>query len=100
MHYEGYQDVIEYWFGPLDSSSFADHARIKMWFMGGKKLDDEIKQKFGTLVEQAVSGGLAKWELKPTSLLALIIILDQFTRNVYRGVIKLLWVMIALVVYR
>jgi uncharacterized protein (DUF924 family) len=88
MHDEGYQDVIEYWFGPLDSSGFADSKRIKMWFMAGKKLDDEIKQKFGALVEQAVSGGLAKWELKPTSLLALIILLDQFTRNVYRGSAK------------
>jgi uncharacterized protein (DUF924 family) len=88
MHDEGYLEVIEYWFGPLDSSGFADRGKIKMWFMGGKKLDDEIKQKFGALVEQAVSGGLAQWELKPTSLLALIILLDQFTRNVYRGSAK------------
>lgn len=88
MHDESYLDVIEYWFGPLDSSGFADRGKIKMWFMGGKKLDDEIKQKFGALVEQAVSGGLAQWELKPISLLALIILLDQFPRNVYRGSAK------------
>jgi uncharacterized protein (DUF924 family) len=85
MRNEDYLEVIDYWFGPLDSSGFAGRGKIKMWFMGGKQLDDEIKQKFGPLVERAVSGDLGQWGLKPISLLALVILLDQFTRNIYRG---------------
>ena len=53
--------------------------------MGGQELDNHVRQEFGGLVAQTVSGDLAHWELKPQSLLALVILLDRFTRNIYRG---------------
>lgn len=56
-----------------------------MWFGGGAALDQEINARFGHLVREAVAGGLADWEPRPLDRLALVILLDQFTRNVFRG---------------
>lgn len=57
----------------------------KRWFTGGKDLDEEIRSKFGAQVALAQSGGLAEWEAEPQSRLALVILLDQFSRNIFRG---------------
>lgn len=58
---------------------------IKRWFSGGAKLDAEIAQRFGALTDEAVAGGLSHWEPHPLDRLALVIVLDQFTRNIHRG---------------
>ena len=73
-------DVLEFWFGdtPLQT-------RGKLWFMGGKALDREIEQRFGITVQAALDGQLDCWQQQPRNALALIVLLDQFTRNLYRG---------------
>jgi uncharacterized protein (DUF924 family) len=88
MDNEKYLAIINYWFGALDSNGFASQEQLKLWFMGGASADIEIKEKFGEEVELALAGGLTQWEQSPVSLLALVILLDQFTRNVYRGSAK------------
>jgi uncharacterized protein (DUF924 family) len=70
------QSVLDFWF----SDSVA-----KRWFTGGADLDEEIRSKFGAQVALAQSGGLAEWEAEPQSRLALVIVLDQFSRNIFRG---------------
>lgn len=70
------QSIFDFWF----SGSVA-----KRWFTGGADLDEEIRSKFGALVALAQSGGLAEWEGDPQSRLALVIVLDQFSRNIFRG---------------
>jgi len=57
----------------------------KRWFGGGAALDEEIRTRFGARVVQAISGGLQDWEQQPLHRLALVILLDQFTRNVFRA---------------
>lgn len=71
--------VLDFWFSENMS---------KRWFSGGPELDEEIRSKFGRLVELAQSGGLAEWETEPQSRLALVIVLDQFSRNIFRGKAK------------
>ena len=66
------QQVLHFWRGDL-------------WFKGGAEVDASIRAQFGPLVDQAMSGGLADWEATPLARLALILLLDQFSRNVYRG---------------
>lgn len=56
-----------------------------MWFLGGIEVDNEIRTRFQHLIDEALSGGLRDWENNARSCLAKIIILDQFTRNVFRG---------------
>ncbi len=57
----------------------------KRWFTGGPELDAQIRQTFGEQVTLALKGGLADWEAEPLSRLALVILLDQFPRNIHRG---------------
>jgi uncharacterized protein (DUF924 family) len=57
----------------------------KKWFSGGAAVDDEIRARFTPLLEAANSGLLESWEGHPRSALALIILLDQFSRTIHRG---------------
>lgn len=83
------QDILDYWFGDAantDVDGLKDY--FQRWFQGGEKLDKEIKAKFGKTVKQATGDSLADWENSTEGTLALIILLDQFTRNAYRGTDK------------
>ncbi|MGB1696987.1 MAG: DUF924 family protein [Thermoplasmatota archaeon] len=72
------QEVLRFWFGE------SDFASMQKWFMGGPAFDAEIKAKFGATIDAAVAGELDHWVDTPEGLTALVIVLDQFTRNVYR----------------
>jgi uncharacterized protein (DUF924 family) len=68
--------VIDFW--------FSEHARSH-WFKSTSRFDRQIAEQFKVLHRQATDGQLASWEDTPTGSLALILLLDQFTRNIYRG---------------
>ena len=55
------------------------------WYNGGEKFDNEITENFLKLYESAIAGELDSWMDDPKSCLALIILLDQFPRNMFRG---------------
>mmetsp|Transcript_27737 Transcript_27737/g.60620 ORF Transcript_27737/g.60620 Transcript_27737/m.60620 type:complete len:87 (-) Transcript_27737:2722-2982(-) len=62
---------------------------MKLWYQGGPEEDTLIKDNFGPLVDSALENKLGpEWEETPKAALAKIIILDQFTRNLYRGTPK------------
>jgi uncharacterized protein (DUF924 family) len=76
--------IVSFWLGAsLDSPAVAA-ARRDWWYQGGEVVDDEIRSRFGSLVEQACDGGLAEWQATANGSFALILLLDQFTRNLYR----------------
>jgi uncharacterized protein (DUF924 family) len=81
---EGFQDVLRFWFS---SRPTGDHAamvgQMEWWFRGGA--DSEIVERFPPLLNQAKRGDLDDWSRSPRSRLALIIVLDQFSRTVHRG---------------
>jgi uncharacterized protein (DUF924 family) len=70
--------VLDFWFGYAD----AVDAR---WFKGGEAFDREIAERFGATIAAALAGDLEGWAARPEGTLALIVVLDQFTRNVHRG---------------
>lgn len=75
-----YKEVLDFWFITLGSP--------KEWFMSGMKYDKIISDKFSHLWEKAKNGDLNNWiENNSQSCLALIIILDQFSRHIKRGTI-------------
>ena len=55
------------------------------WFRGGAALDQTIARDFGDGVRSALAGEFATWEQRPLERLALIVLLDQFTRNMFRA---------------
>ncbi|MCY4231851.1 MAG: DUF924 domain-containing protein [Alphaproteobacteria bacterium] len=81
------QDIIAFWLADsLDSPERAS-ARREFWYRGGPTVDDEICTRFGSAVERACTGDprLMGWQETPEGALALILLLDQFTRNIWRG---------------
>ena len=81
----GPADILDFWLGDGLALGWPTQDLGKRWFGGGAALDQEIRARFGAQVVQAVGGGLQDWERQPLSRLALVILLDQFTRNVFRA---------------
>lgn len=79
------QDVLDFWFSGSDLDSPTVDSRMDRWFGSDPELDAAIVTRFGNLVERASAGELDAWAAKPEGRLALIILLDQFRRNIYRG---------------
>src|ERR687893_3147719 len=81
------EEVLSYWFpedlADADMETLRRHG--KRWMAGGPEVDREITQRFGELLERARRGELDYWADTPRGRLALIIALDQFSRNIYRG---------------
>lgn len=75
--------VLDFWFGAPGSSEFGS-AR-KAWFSKDAAFDAAIRDRFGALIERALRGELEAWSEAPRSALAQILLLDQFTRNAFRG---------------
>jgi uncharacterized protein (DUF924 family) len=69
-------DVLAYW--------FSDRAR-RAWFETDPEFDAELRERFGETHAAAVRGELDAWTGAPASCLALVIVLDQLSRNLYRG---------------
>lgn len=80
-----YKEVLTFWFGDILESDWPTDNRSTLWFGGGAEQDRLIADRFGDLVEQGLTGGLQAWEGALHSRLALIILLDQFARNIHRG---------------
>jgi uncharacterized protein (DUF924 family) len=77
--------VLTFWFGDDPLRDWPEPHRGDLWFKGGAEVDAHIRTQFGPLVDEAMAGGLRDWEATPMARLALILLLDQFSRNVYRG---------------
>jgi uncharacterized protein (DUF924 family) len=78
-------DVLSFWFGVPWPNDWPDAAYRRRWFASDKVVDTEIRQRFGAWLTQALSGGLTEWEQAIPDRLALVLLLDQFTRNAHRG---------------
>ena len=74
-------EVLDFWFGPLD-------ARGKPrpeWFRKDAGFDAEIRRRFGPTLAAAAAHELDAWRASAESMLALVVVLDQFSRNIHRG---------------
>ena len=84
-------EVLEFWFGTRPYTRDAVAQRMPRWFGDAAapelqpQTDEHIRQHFGALTQQAAAGEIANWESSPRRRLALILLLDQFPRNLYRG---------------
>lgn len=78
-------DIVEFWLGPSLETPDAASARRDWWYRGGAPVDEDIRARFGALVPQACARALMDWQTTPNGALALILLLDQFTRNLYRS---------------
>jgi uncharacterized protein (DUF924 family) len=79
------EDVLAFWFGPPAADDAEVMAKVRRWFLGGPEMDHQVIERFAATVEAAVAGALDDWSATPRGRLALVIVLDQLTRNAYRG---------------
>lgn len=81
---ESIEEVLNFWFGPIDDG-FTTSDRSGLWWLGKTENDRLITELFGHRVHQALRGELDLWAETPRGRLALIVLLDQFTRTIFRG---------------
>ncbi|TWC71090.1 uncharacterized protein (DUF924 family) [Herbaspirillum sp. SJZ099] len=79
--------VLDFWFGPGFAQAPAAEvaARQKaLWWSKNPDIDADCRNRFEPLLQEAAANRLADWADAPRSMLALIVLLDQFPRNIYR----------------
>ena len=76
-------EILDFWFGKPDVASYG--KKMSYWFSKKLEFDQEIRNRFLADYEQAATGKLDDWKESPRSCLALILLLDQFPRNMFRG---------------
>ena len=77
--------IIDYWVGPEDADPADFRAHQKLWYTNSKKTDAYIATNFGETLHAAEGGQLTPWADSNQGSLALVILFDQFSRNLYRG---------------
>ncbi|HEX2527326.1 MAG TPA: DUF924 family protein [Geminicoccus sp.] len=76
MHRRPVEDILSFWFGVPDRTA---------WFKADVTFDQALGEAFEELVLPATAGGLDDWTTTPDGATALLLVLDQFPRNIYRG---------------
>jgi uncharacterized protein (DUF924 family) len=87
-------EVLNFWFGPRPYSAQQVRQHSRLWFGEPDapeltpQTDELVRDRFAKLLLEATTGKLVAWESSPRRRLALILLLDQFSRNIYRGEAK------------
>ncbi len=83
-----FEEILTFWFGaPRDDKAYYD-AWSSRWFTATPQFDQEIRDHFTANYQQAAAGQLDEWKMAPRSGLALVLLLDQFPRNMFRGTLR------------
>ena len=78
-----FAEVLDFWFGSPASAEFG-RPRV-CWFAKSDAFDAAIRARFGSLLDRATDGAFDQWTDTPLAALALVILFDQFPRNMHRG---------------
>ena len=78
-------DIHRFWFQDCLTCPQELENRKTDWFGGGKSFDDTIRRAYCDLPDRALNDEFDHWQKDPLSVISLILILDQFPRNMYRG---------------
>ncbi len=74
--------ILDFWFERAPGRTLQPR---QAWWEKDPAFDEEIRRRFGAAVEDALAGGFGDWIAHAESALALVILLDQFPRNLFRG---------------
>jgi uncharacterized protein (DUF924 family) len=78
------EKILEFWFGALQDGMSPSHKR-RLWYASSSVLDAKIRQDFKDVLLDAAAGKYSLWQSSPRGQLALILLFDQFSRNIFRG---------------
>jgi len=80
--------ILNFWFGEMKNNGMPDTKKQKMWWIKDKELDNLIKKKFEKHLTLAKSLEFDEIKENPKEILAVVILLDQFSRNIYRDSLR------------
>ena len=82
-----FDHILQFWFHSITDATTINKKSppVSLWFNGGRKFDDEIRAKFLADYQKAKAGEFKNWELTARGRLALVILFDQFSRNMFRN---------------
>ena len=83
-----WKPLLDWWFGNSESASEVAAQKGKLWFGKRDSQDLEARERFGAQAEQALAGGLTEWMQRPEGWLALVLLLDQIPRMIFRDTPK------------
>lgn len=78
------REVLEFWFGNAEDDVAVIADKGALWFRGGDAVDREIRARFAGLHEEVTAGRLDGWTAVPLGRLTLVLVIDQFSRNLFR----------------
>lgn len=78
------EEVLSFWFGELDASGLASKETAMRWFKKDPAFDQEVRARFGALHARLATGAERPSPSEPRAALAYVIVLDQFSRNLFR----------------
>ena len=76
--------ILDFWFGPLDGDGLPGKDYREQWFTASRRFDRAMRRRFSSMVLLASEESLDQWRAQPGGALAEILLLDQFSRNIYR----------------
>ena len=82
------EEINKFWLGRVEETIIPSEHRARVWFGEDTEADNEIKRLFSKDLELAIKGEYDFWQGGPRSQLALILLLDQFSRHVYRDTVQ------------
>jgi uncharacterized protein (DUF924 family) len=77
--------ICKFWFGTEPTDPDLARARAGLWWQQDERIDRQIADRFESSVVRAAKGELERWSATPTGTLTLILLTDQFPRNIYRN---------------
>jgi len=75
-------EILDIWFGSTDDEI---ESRGPTWWKKDPSFDQQLADRFGGQLHRAAAGSFSQWESSPHGSLALVVMLDQFPRNTFRG---------------
>ena len=78
-------EILAFWLGDLDPQGLAPPTKVERWWSKDPAFDQEIRVRFGREHAAVATGGRAGWREAPRGRLAEVLVLDQFSRNLFRN---------------
>ncbi len=82
---ESIESILGFWFGASVDDAEVAQEKGRMWWSKNEAVDEEIRRRFEACTAAALHGALDEWAATPRGVLALVLLTDQFPRNMYRG---------------
>ena len=79
------ESILEFWFGANPDDGILAKEQARLWWAKNSETDEEIRKRYKIYVSKAADGELSHWQSTPRGCLALILLTDQFPRNIFRA---------------